>query len=222
MKNIILFFFFYSVLSAQQIEIIQSGTDYHLRITEVLENGTDYPDTMITSTYLGDTATLVQGLRNLDRSWSNEYVRLFSRLQALDHTKRDRDLTNAAASVGVDLDSLNDARYADDLLRDTFRLIVFTNRLSATDLAQWTVAPNPPNRLDFDLVAERRPNGNIRIASPLLVGGFNRISMESPQYFRIRGLPGYAYFYLEGENDRAMRFRSVNVGPPVYRIIVRK
>lgn len=218
----LVFLLLFTAMKAQQIEIIQSGIDYHLRITEVVDNGTDYPDTTITSTYLGDTATLVQGLRNLDRSWSNEYVRLLSRLQALDHTRRDRDLTNAAAKVGVNLDSLNDARYSDDLLRDTFRLIVFTNRLSADELAQWTTEISPPNRLDFNLIAERRPNGIIRIASPLIAGGFNRVSMESPQYFRIRGLPRCEYFYLEGENDRVMQFRSVNVGPAVYRVIVRK
>lgn len=204
--------------ASQSITITELDGNFYLETVEVTENGTDVADTLIVKRFLGDSSALVQTLRDVDATWAGEYVRLLARLQKLDQSTRDRDLTNAASGVGVNLDSLNDETYAAQLMIDTMKMVVFLNRLSPADAALWYPLPNPPNRLVLDVVLERRPNRTLRLLNTGIAGN-SRVSMESPLLFQVTNLPGISTFYQESETDRLEVWRTVNVGLPVARIV---
>lgn len=205
-------------LSAQSVEITQDAEgNYFLTTVEVSENGTDSPDTVKTTSYLSDSTGVAQAIRNIDATWANEDIRLLRRIQALNQDFRSRQLNLQAVALGVNLDSLNDAAYIAPLLVDTMRLVLFTNRLSDSDLAAWTSEANPPNLIRLDIEAGLRPNGTYRIDFGL--GGTQRIKMLSSQSFELVSVPGLGQFYLESESEDRMYWRTENIGNPYARII---
>ena len=202
---------------AQTIEPYTDGENYYLATTTTSDNGTDISDTIRTISYLGDTSNYVQALRDIDASQTNQNVRMLIRLQALSYAAQDKALTDAALEIGVDLDSINNAVYADDLMIDTMKMIVFMNRISETDAALWTLDPNAPNRLVLDVEVVRRNNGNLILEAG--IAGNQRVQMESTRLFSVTNLPGASALYLESENDRTRIWRSDNIGPPTIQLI---
>lgn len=203
-------------LSAQTFSIYQTDENYYLRTIETVDNGTSVKDTIVTTRLLGDTSTYENALRNLDATYTNEYVRLVARIQEINQSVRDRELTNAAEAAGVNLDSLNDAFFGRQLVVDTLRLVIFTDRLAAADLLEWTLDLNPPAKLILDAEAEFRPNGNIRLRTTL--SGTNRMIMDGKKFFRMINFPGAESFYKESENENLSSWRTANEGLPTMRI----
>ncbi len=211
------------LLTAQSISITQDDDNYYLSTVEISDNGTGIDDTIKTIRYLGDASTFAQVIRDIDAQNDNAYIRQLTRLLEQNYRQYDNELTNAAEEFGVNLDSINDEVYADDLMIDTGRIIVFLNRMSDDDKLLWTLDIDPPNKLVFDAYVERRPNRTLRLnVLDVSLASNQRVRMEGRRHFKVNNLPGASEFYLERETERSRIYRSIELDAPTIKIVLPK
>jgi len=85
MKKLLILFLFPFSLTAQEVlneysSAVKIDTNYYLVTTVVTDNGTDYPDTVTSKTYLGDSITAITNLVSTVENYNNYLHRIYDKL----------------------------------------------------------------------------------------------------------------------------------------------